>query len=103
MLGSLGLWWADGVLHVGGEMDVSNAHQLVDEVEHADPWAGDLVLDLTRLEFIDTEGCRAIIAALRQAQANDAHLVLRDPSRPVGRVLDILRLGDAGIEIRRSG
>ncbi|HZD79031.1 MAG TPA: STAS domain-containing protein [Actinomycetota bacterium] len=94
----LGLRWIDGALHVEGELDLATAEGLLTEVERARP-SGELVLDLSHLCFIDSEGCRAIARLTGRTNGRVSLVVLRDPRPPVRRVFDLLRLSGRAIRI----
>lgn len=50
---------------------------------------GDLVLDLSRMDFADSTGLRSLIRLREQTTAANRRLVLRDPSEPIRRLLDL--------------
>jgi anti-anti-sigma factor len=62
---------------------------------------GELVLDLTALELVDTTGLGVLVGAHRRAGRAGRTLVLRDVPAPVGRLLFLTRL-DRVLRTRRS-
>jgi anti-sigma B factor antagonist len=54
--------------------------------------AGDIVVDLSETEFIDTAALRAVLRARETLGGGGRHLTLRSPSRIAGRLLGIFGL-----------
>jgi anti-sigma B factor antagonist len=71
------------VLEVAGDLDLSSAPALCVRLERAleDRPAG-VVVDLSRLEFCDSTGLRALAGAAEEARIRLARLVIVAPSRP---------------------
>jgi anti-anti-sigma factor len=103
-IGELGTWHQaidDGarVLFLAGEFDMSNTSQL----EHAlRAWVGDrsdassaLIVDLGGVRFFDSTG----LSALLTIRELEPRVVLRRPSRAVGRLLEIAVPGVFTIEV----
>ena len=82
-----------------GEMDVSNADALDAELRAWSP-PGDMTLDLSKLEFIDSSGVRILIDAVARLRSSADRLILIDPTPPVERVFEILGLDAHGVDIR---
>ena len=75
------------VMALGGEIDLEVAPRLRAALEaHAEE---DLVLDLSRVTFVDSTGFSALVHVLRQRRAAERELPLRTPSRPVRRLLEL--------------
>ncbi|HEU5004042.1 MAG TPA: STAS domain-containing protein [Actinomycetota bacterium] len=71
-----------------GELDASNADDLLIDLDPELASGGDLTLDLGALDFIDSVGLRSFV---RVAHALDGgRLILREPQPGVGRTLDIV-------------
>lgn len=82
------------VVALCGELDVASSQGLSDElVGLIDAGATDLVIDLTKLAFIDSTGLSAILRANRKLEKG--HLVLREPNPMVRQVLEITGLTGA--------
>jgi anti-sigma B factor antagonist len=81
------------VVGVEGELDLSTAPQLRDElVALAEEGQTRVVLDLTRLSFIDSTGLSVLVMALNRSRADSGSVVIRNPSQSVLRILEITGL-----------
>lgn len=78
-------------LRLVGELDASNAESLYANLEAALAAGGDLVLDLSGLDFVDSMGLRSF---LRMATALDpaGRLVLQGPQQFVARTMQLVGL-----------
>ena len=74
------------VYTVTGEIDASTVGQLKEQLDGAE---GDVVVDLSGVEFIDSSGLRVLIGAQQELEAKGASLVLRSPSRAVQRLFEL--------------
>ena len=85
----------DGLVHVDlvGELDLSSVAKVQDELRRIEQsGAGTLVLDLSKLTFLDSTGLRCIITADERArEAGRRMVVVRGPDA-VQRVFSITRL-----------
>lgn len=80
-------------LFVTGELDVATTQTLEGAVDGAlDGQVGELGLDLSGLEFIDSTGAQAVMRAHDNAVSLGARLVILSPTRPVRRVLELMGL-----------
>jgi anti-anti-sigma factor len=61
-------------------------------VVRADPAPQRVVLDVSRLGFVDAAGVSVLLTAQRAVAAGGGELVLRSPSRIVERVVKVLQL-----------
>src|SRR5690348_5791687 len=80
-------------LVVAGELDLASAEQLeaqLRQLESAEPEL--LVLDLRELEFMDSTGLRAVIAADARARERGARLVVVRAPEEVDRVFRLTRM-----------
>ena len=78
---------------LAGELDIASTESLERElvaVERNSP--GVLVLDLRRVEFIDSTGLRALIAADERARSGGRRLAIALGSDAVERLLSVTRL-----------
>jgi anti-sigma B factor antagonist len=82
-------------LWVAGELDRTTAGRFDEAVQAVIMGAGPLVLDLSRVRFLDSSGVRSLVK-LGLSMRGRA-LVLREPSPPVMRVLQITRLDEVGL------
>jgi anti-sigma B factor antagonist len=82
------------VLHVAGEVDLINAHELASAVNDAAALGGALVVDLRDVPFMDSTGLRSIIQ-IRERLEQEGRPPLRvriDENGPVARLLDLVGL-----------
>ena len=81
------------VLSVGGELDVEGAPDLRQAVVKAvaDGCRG-LILDISELDFVDSFGIGAVVAALKRLRQRGGELALVCPSRRIRRVFEICDL-----------
>lgn len=80
------------VLH--GELDFASGGPLSTVLATLTDGPRRVVVDLERLEFVDSSGVRMLVAAARAVEDSRGVFVLAAPSGPVRRVFDILHLGD---------
>jgi len=81
------------VLELEGELDLATAALLTSAVDEADGSPA-VVLDLTKVEFVDSTGLRAIFTARRSATEAGRRFAVTEGSAQVQRLLEITRLGD---------
>jgi anti-sigma B factor antagonist len=83
------------VLALEGELDVAGATDAVKRMLRLDlrP-GGQLVLDLSRLSFMDSTGIRVILQAQEFARMRRAGLVIVRPPENVMRVLELVGLDE---------
>jgi anti-sigma B factor antagonist len=82
----------DGGALVGvvGEVDLATADQLwAVVIEAMTTWTGDVVVDLSGVTFLDSQGIRALIRTHKDCGIEAARLTLRSPSRQVREVFEI--------------
>ena len=84
-------WEREGgvtVVQVHGEIDMSNAHLIVELAAHlCDEPGSRVLLDLSRVRFIDLHGLTALTEAEHRIRAGGGVLTLRDPARCVTRLM----------------
>lgn len=78
------------VIALGGELDMASAELLQDAVDRED-LRGEamIVLDLQQLQFIDSTGLRAILAALEHCRARQQDFAITPGSQQVQRLLSV--------------
>ena len=82
-----------------GELDIATAPRLEEEVQRLEADGHELiVIDLRGLEFMDSSGLRALLAADTRARERGARLVIVRGHERIQRVLRITRL-DERLEI----
>jgi anti-anti-sigma factor len=81
------------LLAVRGEIDVAVVKRLSKELEGladaASASGGRAVVDLSGVGFIDSSGVRELLKTQRRLQSGGGELVLRAPSAPCRRVLEV--------------
>ena len=77
-------------LRIVGELDVATAPRLGDALTDTASQS-DLVLDLSGVTFLDSDGVHAILELCRTRNGHGP-VVIRNPSRAVTRVFEILAL-----------
>jgi anti-anti-sigma factor len=78
-------------LKLSGELDLSAVFRLNEALHFDVPQQGEVTLDLSELDFVDSAGLGAILAYAGERNGN-GHLVLANPSNPVARVFELVRL-----------
>ena len=87
--------WPDVVIVLRGELDMASAPELTRVFDGVVGFRGPrVVLDLSRLEFIDACGLHAIECARDRLSGQGGALVVRNPLTIVRRVLGICGLSD---------
>jgi anti-sigma B factor antagonist len=82
------------VITVAGELNMTNANALDQELERAEgAGVARIVLDLRGLDFVDSTGVRVLYEASTRSGGTDRLRVIR-PSAKVQRVLDTYGLGE---------
>lgn len=76
-------------LTVRGEVDLSNADLLEEQLLAAEPLAGELIVDLNDVPFMDVAGARVLALAAARA-ADNSRQIRVVPSAPVRRLLSAL-------------
>jgi anti-sigma B factor antagonist len=88
---------ADGfvTLALRGELDIASAPQVEDalaEVEASNPPL--LVIDLRKLEFMDSTGLRTVVSADARARGQGRRLAIVRGPEPVDRIFSVTRLDE---------
>jgi anti-sigma B factor antagonist len=73
-------------------LDASNAPALKQHVAAIVERASRLVLDLSRVEFVDSSGCGAILTCLRQVNSVGGKLSVCGVTRPVRALFELVRM-----------
>lgn len=80
-------------LELVGELDIAGAAGLEDRLEALAEGSDHVVLDLHRLQFIDSSGLRVLVSAVTEARRDNRSLVLEGPVAPqVRQIIDLLEL-----------
>jgi anti-sigma B factor antagonist len=85
------------VLELGGELDLATAPELEDAIRARVGAGESLVLDLRRLDFMDSSGVRALVAGHGAAkEAGSSFVIVRAPEgTEVHRVIDVSGIAGA--------
>src|SRR5687768_8847236 len=82
------------VVAVVGEMDLASAPRLRERlVDLSDEGRRSIVIDLTRLDFVDSTGLGVLVGGLRRSRDMSGDLVLAGPPPGVLKMLAITGLG----------
>jgi anti-sigma B factor antagonist len=80
-------------VHGRGELDVASADQLSDRIEELVGRGATLVvLDLTDVSFVDSNGLRAIVGSGRLLEKHDGRLIIEGMSPAAQRLLEVTGL-----------
>ena len=85
----------NGLVHVAlvGELDLSSVAKVQEELRRVEAAApATLVVDLSKLTFLDSTGLRCIVTADERARAEGRRIVIVRGPDPVQRVFSITRL-----------
>ena len=85
---------ATATVTLRGELDLAATAQLEPELERliAQPGVSEVALDLRELDFLDSNGLRAVVCAARALGEHDRRLVLVRGSSLVQRVFELTRV-----------
>ena len=83
------------VWRLRGEIDTANAARIESElIEAVNRGAGDVVLDLTDVAFIDSSGLGSLVAVAAEVRTRGGHLAIVPGPPHVRRVFDLLQLDE---------
>ncbi|HET7196286.1 MAG TPA: STAS domain-containing protein [Nocardioides sp.] len=82
------------VVRAGGEIDASTVHALDAAITEAGSLASRVVIDLTRVTFVDSSGLGALIVARKSARERGGSMSLVCPPPAVRRLLGSTHLDD---------
>jgi anti-sigma B factor antagonist len=81
------------VLALAGELDVISAPDLAEQLDALAAGACPrVVLELSRLSFVDSAGVSVLVKARHEAEANGRRLILRGATEQVHQVFSVLGL-----------
>ena len=92
--GSLTVNATDDGLSVVGEIDSSTVEVLSGQLRTVTQRSGDVVVNMSEVQFIDSSGLRVIIEAHQDAEKSGRRLVIAEPSPVVARLFEISGLTD---------
>jgi anti-sigma B factor antagonist len=92
------------VLSLNGELDMASAPLLERAIEDMEPGDGPMVvLDLQRLEFIDSTGLRFILSARRRCGERGQELAVTRGSQQVERLLSVTGMSEHLHQVPAAG
>jgi anti-sigma B factor antagonist len=92
--------FSETVLQLHGRFDAHAVHDFRRAVMHIE---GDLSLDLSRVEFIDSSGIAALVSVHQRQRQRGYQLRLRNPQDAVRLILEVTRVDqDLPIEYPRA-
>ena len=80
------------VLEVAGELDLAYAGELRDKLAEASTPGGHVVVDLGRVEFLDSTALGVLVAAAKRLHGTGGELVVRSPRPHIRRVFELTGL-----------
>ena len=83
------------VVSLRGDLDISTADELLPNLPA--PGGDDdlrIVIDLSRIEFIDSSGLNALAVSARTVKADGGWIVVAEPPEHIARTLELVKLGD---------
>jgi len=72
-----------------GEIDAHTAPELAARYAELPGGDGDFSIDMSRVGFMDSSGLRVVIELHQRAEEAQRRLVLRSPSQPVSRLIEV--------------
>jgi anti-sigma B factor antagonist len=85
---------APTMVTLSGEIDAHTAPALAEHFATLPEGGGDIALDMSGVDFIDSSGLRVVIELHQRAEADARKLLVTKPSSPVARLLEISGLSD---------
>jgi anti-sigma B factor antagonist len=74
------------------QLDAGNAEDFRQDISPVIKDSKKLIIDLSRVRFVDSRGCGAILSCLKQVSANGGDLKLCGVGQYVRTVFDLIRL-----------
>ena len=85
---------ATRVVSLSGELDISSSHRVVESL--ADVIDTDVIVDLRKVDFIDSSGLKMLVSEQKRLNTNGASLTLVvNEDGSVRRLLGITKLSDS--------
>jgi anti-sigma B factor antagonist len=88
---------SDGAMYLSGELDMASVDGFVEEAVTFLGPRGELVLDVSGLEFIDSTGIRGFLELARSIRPTP--LVIRSPQPNIAKVFDIVNIEALGMRV----
>ncbi len=91
------------LLRLGGFVDAAAAEQIKPVLQHQLPAGiGNIIVDLTGVEFLDSHGVGLFVSLLKRAHMNNGRLVLAGAAGQPGAVLQMVGFNGALVVYTRS-
>jgi anti-anti-sigma factor len=90
------------IVHVQGEVDAATAPEMGHAVDAQLAGRRRIVLDLSKVEFMDLHGLAIVLRASRRTRADGGSFALERPARCVVRLLELVRV-DGEVRILPDG
>jgi len=88
-------------LDIAGEVDMATAPELGARLEAViDASTGEVTLDVTEVQFLDSTGLIVLVTAHRRLGAAGRRLIVRNPSAQLDRVFELSGVADV-LEVQR--
>jgi anti-sigma B factor antagonist len=84
------------LIGVSGELDLSVAGQFADALVRAVEGSGDVLVDLSACEFLDSTGLALLVNTRNDLREEDRRLAVVAPSPQVARLLEVTGLQEEG-------
>lgn len=82
----------DGTVVVTGDLDVRSAETLERALLEVESGEGPVIIDVREVDFMDSSGLRALVAASLRAGRRGTHVALRNARPELTRLLEITGL-----------
>ena len=87
------------VLTVAGDVDLAAHGRFQEDIDRAWDGSTDLVLECSRITFLDSMGLRVLVHAIQRADEHGRKVTIAAPSQPVIRVLDLAGIREMFTEV----
>jgi anti-anti-sigma factor len=84
----------DGAIQVAlvGELDLASISALDEELDRTHAWGKRVILDLRKLQFVDSSGLHALLRVDRRLQETGGSLTIIRGPRPIERLFNLTGL-----------
>lgn len=80
------------IIRWAADLDARNTDELTESLETAVAGRSDVIVDLSRVAYLDSESIRRLIDAHMRLKRNDKKLIVAGPLAPVREVIEVLKL-----------
>jgi anti-anti-sigma factor len=82
------------VVALTGELDIASAPELAARLEALNSASRHVIVDLSKLTFIDSSGINALVVAAKSVKAEGGEMTLVAPTPHTKRIFEIVHLSD---------